>query len=91
MRMEEVPDPQAPERAKRRSYTAKDHADILAVYDELDRGGRGALLRREGLHSSLISDWHEHAAKGALDEGRRGRPGRANALHERLPECPLAR
>ena len=47
--VEEVPDPQVPERAKRRTYTAKSKAEILAEYDRLDRGDRGgALLRREG-------------------------------------------
>jgi len=43
VRVEEVP-----ERAKRRTYTAKYRAEILAEYDRLDRDGRGALMRREG-------------------------------------------
>ena len=30
LRLEEVPDPQVPERAKRRTYTAKYRAEILA-------------------------------------------------------------
>jgi transposase-like protein len=64
--VEEVPDPQVPERAKRKSYSAKYKAEILAEYDRLDRGGRGALLRREGLYPSLISEWRKQAAKGAL-------------------------
>jgi len=76
VRMEEVPDPQVPERAKRRSYTARYKAEIVAAYDRLDRDGRGALLRREGLYSSHISEWRKQAAKGALDAlGKtRGRP-----------------
>lgn len=75
-RREEVPDPQVPERAKRRTYTAKYKAEILAEYDRLDRDGRGALLRREGLYSSLISEWRKQAAKGALEAlgQTRGRP-----------------
>lgn len=74
--MEEVPDPQVPERAKRRSYTAKYKAEIVAEYDRLDRDGRGALLRREGLYSSHISEWRKQAAAGALEAlGRtKGRP-----------------
>lgn len=74
--VQEVPDPQVAERAKRRSYTAKYKAEVLAEYDRLDRDGRGALLRREGLYSSLISEWRKQAAKGALDAlGKaRGRP-----------------
>ncbi|MGH3341990.1 MAG: hypothetical protein ACRDPK_03725 [Carbonactinosporaceae bacterium] len=59
VRVEEVPDPLVPERAKRRTYTAKYKAEILAEYDGLDRGGRGALMRREGLYSSLISEWRK--------------------------------
>jgi transposase len=76
VRVEEVPDPQVAERAKRRSYSAKYKAAILAEYDALDRDGRGALLRREGLYSSLISEWRKQRDKGALEAlGRpKGRP-----------------
>ncbi len=76
VRVEEVPDPQVPERAKRRSYSAKYKAAILAEYDGLDRDGRGALMRREGLYSSLISEWRKQRDKGALEAlGKtRGRP-----------------
>jgi transposase len=71
-----VPDPQVPERAKRRTYTAKYKAEILAEYDALDRDGKGALLRREGLYTSLISEWRKQRDKGALEAlGKtRGRP-----------------
>jgi len=74
--VEEVPDPQVAERARRRSYTAKYKASILAEYERLDRDGRGALLRREGLYSSLISEWRKQAGRGALEAlGRtQGRP-----------------
>lgn len=76
VRMEEVPDPQVPERAKRRTYTAKYKAEILAEYDALDRDGKGALLRRGGLYTSLISEWRKQRDKGALEAlGKtRGRP-----------------
>jgi transposase len=76
VRVEDVPDPQVPERAKRRTYSAKYKAAILAEYDALDRDGRGALMRREGLYSSLISEWRKQRDKGALEAlGKtRGRP-----------------
>lgn len=76
VRVEEVPDPQVPERARRRSYSAKYKAAILAEYDGLDRDGRGALMRREGLYSSLISEWRKQRDKGALEAlgQTRGRP-----------------
>ncbi len=76
VRVGDVPDPQVPERARRRSYSAKYKAEILAEYDAADRGGRGALMRREGLYSSLISEWRKQRDKGALEGlGKtRGRP-----------------
>jgi transposase len=90
--VEEVPDPQVPERAKRRSYSAKYKADVLAEYERLDRDGRGALMRREGLYSSLISEWRKQRDRGALEAlGKtKGRPPadpveRENArLHARV-------
>src|SRR5665647_659869 len=72
--MTEVPDPQVPERARRRTYTAKYKRDILAEYDSLDRQGRGALLRREALYTSLVSAWREQAATGALAAPQARRP-----------------
>ena len=65
--VQEVPDPQVAERAKRRSFTAKYKAEVLAEYDRLDRDGRGALLRREGLYTSLISSWRDQRDRGALE------------------------
>src|SRR5215218_11058840 len=77
--MDEIPDPEVPERAKRpRSYSARYKAEILAEYEQLDKAGKGALLRREGLYTSLISEWRKQRDRGALaalGEGvRRGRP-----------------
>lgn len=66
-RMDDDPDPQVPERSRRRTYTGKYKSDILAEYDRLDRQGRGALLRREALYTSLISAWREQRDKGALE------------------------
>jgi transposase len=63
----DVPDPEVPERARRRTYTAKYKRDVLAEYEAADRAGRGALLRREGLYSSLISAWRDQRDKGVLE------------------------
>ena len=65
--MEDVPDPQVSERAKRRTYTAKYKRDILAEYDRLDRQERGALLRREKLYTSLVGRWRDQRDKGVLE------------------------
>jgi transposase len=74
--VEQVPDPQVAERASRRSYTARYKVAILAEYESLDRNGKGALLRREGLYTSLISEWRKQRDKGALEAlGKaKGRP-----------------
>jgi transposase len=42
------------DRPKRRTFTAEYKAQILAEYDAADRSERGAILRRDGLHSSHI-------------------------------------
>jgi len=65
--MEDVPDPQVPERAKRRTYTAKYKRDILTEYDRLDRQERGALLRREKLYTSLVGKWRDQRDRGVLE------------------------
>lgn len=61
------PNPEVPERAKRRSYTAKYKLEILAEYEDLDRDAKGALLRREALYTSLISEWRKQRDRGALE------------------------
>lgn len=62
----DVPDPEVPERARRRTYTARYKRDVLVEYEAADRAGKGALLRREGLYSSLISAWRDQRDSGAL-------------------------
>ena len=61
------PDPEVPERARGpRRYSAKYKAQILEEYEGLDKAGKGALLRREGLYTSLISEWRKQRDRGAL-------------------------
>src|ERR1019366_2140337 len=60
------PDPEVPERSLgRRQFSAKYKAKVLAEYDTLPRSARGAMLRREGLYSSLITTWRRQADQGA--------------------------
>src|SRR5664279_2477647 len=92
----DIPDPEVPERARRRTYTAKYKRDVLAEYDAADRAGRGALLRREGLYSSLISAWRDQRDKGALEAlgNHRGlrsptrRNGKRPGCSGRTSDCP---
>jgi transposase-like protein len=71
----EPPDPEVPERARRRSYSARYKLEILAEYEACDRQAKGALLRREGLYTSLIAEWRKQRDRGALEalSQKRGR------------------
>ena len=51
---------------KRRFHTAQYKLDILAEYESADAAERGALLRRERLYSSHISEWRKARDSGAL-------------------------
>jgi transposase len=52
------PDPEVVAQAKRRRFTAEYKQRILAAADQAkNSGGVGALLRREGLYSSLLTTW----------------------------------
>lgn len=62
------PDPEVPERARRRTVTAKYKLEVLAAYDAAPEGEKGAVLRREGLYSSHIVDWRRARDAGALAE-----------------------
>ena len=70
------PDPEVPERARRRSFTAKYKLEILAAYEAAEPGEKGAILRREGLYSSHIVEWRRARDAGALAglARPRGRP-----------------
>src|SRR6478609_4303539 len=62
----ERPDPEVPERARRRTFTAEYKLEILAAYDAAPDGEKGALLRREGLYSSHIVAWRRARDASAL-------------------------
>jgi transposase len=71
-----LPDPEVPEKATRRRFGAEYRLKILRQADACKAPGElGALLRREGLYSSLLSTWRrqrEHGALVALRARRRG-------------------
>jgi transposase len=64
------PDPEVvPERARpTRRFPAAYKARILEEYDRLGKADKGALLRREGLYSSLLSEWRKQRDRGAMAE-----------------------
>jgi transposase len=61
------PDPEVPEKASRRRFSARYKAEVLAMYDQLPRVERGAFLRREGLYTSHITEWRRMRDRGALE------------------------
>jgi transposase len=77
-------------RARRRTLTAEYKARILAEYDALpeNSGERGALVRREGLYSSHITEWRRarnNAGNEALTPRKRGSKRTAESVElERL-------
>jgi transposase len=70
-----MPDPEVVPRATRRQFSAAYKRQIVAEADACtDRGAIGALLRREGLYSSHVTNWRRELAVGTLGEKQRGRP-----------------
>ena len=68
--------PELSDRPKRRTFTA---GEKLRILEETDRaagtGEIGAILRREGLYSTTLTDWRRQRAAGtlgALTPARRG-------------------
>jgi transposase len=79
-----IPDPEVPEKAKRRQFTAEYKRSIVAQACR-DDGAIGALLRREGLYSSHLTTWRRQKEQGELDAltpKKRGRKSTANPLTE---------
>jgi transposase-like protein len=80
----------------RRVFSAEYKLAILAEYDACSESGeKGAILRREGLYSSLITDWRRQHRQGLLkaavgrSDGGRGGPSlsevaKLRAENERL-------
>ena len=68
--------PELSDRPRRRTFTAQDKLRILAETDRAaETGGIGAILRREGIYSSALTDWRRQrdaGAFGALTPARRG-------------------
>lgn len=63
-----VSNPEVPEKASRRSYTAEYKRLILREVEVCKEQGQvGALLRREGLYSSNLTAWRRQVERGTLD------------------------
>ena len=83
----ETPDPQVPEKAQRRNFSAAYKLRILEQADACNQPGElGSLLRREGLYSSLLCEWRKQRKMGSLKalSKKRGRKSRRDPSAERL-------
>ncbi len=64
---ESIPDPEVTEKPKRRRFSAEYRLRIVREADSCKESGEiGALLRREGLYSSLLTAWRRQRDTGAL-------------------------
>src|SRR5437764_14033598 len=84
-------EPEVSERATRRVFSPHYKLRILEEYERRDRNGRGALLRREGLYTSSISEWRRQRDEGALNalDGTRESAELAARILGRCPAAPV--
>jgi transposase len=90
-----VQDVEVMAKAKRRYFSAKEKLRVLKEADETTEvGGVGALLRREGLYSSHLTEWRRARAAGelnALEPKKRGRKAtEVNPLERDVAELKRA-
>ena len=84
------PDPEVSARPRRRWFAAEFKMGILDEVDRVDEPGAvGAILRREGLYSSHLTEWRKERLRGTLSalSKKRGRKPTKNPLadeNERL-------
>ena len=70
------PDPEVPAKVQRRRFSAEYRLRILKQADACKKPGEvGALLRREGLYSSLLTTWRRQREQGARQDLRARRRG----------------
>jgi transposase len=79
---EQEHDPAA--KPRRRTFTAAKKLELLAEYDAADRDGKGALLRREAIYTSHISEWRKARDRGTLHAPARRRKSAEQVELERL-------
>ena len=63
-----VTDPEVVPMARRRQFSRAYKRRILAEVAQCQHGEVGALLRREGLYSSMLSKWRQQQAAGKLGQ-----------------------
>lgn len=86
-----APDPEVPEKARRRKFSAEYKLRILRLADSCTApGSLGRLLRKEGLYSSHLTTWRRQREQGILQglkPAKRGRkPSEPNLLVPELEQ-----
>ena len=86
-----IADPEVPEKARRRRFSAKYKLRILDEADRCSQPGQlGELLRREGLYSSHLACWRKQRRESSIQgltprkRGRKAKP--RNPLTKRVTE-----
>ncbi len=80
-----TPDPEVPAKKSFRRYTAAYKLKVLREADQCTKPGEtGALLRREGLYSSLLSSWRRQREAGEFDGLAGKKRGRDGAVRDKL-------
>ena len=74
------PDPEVPERAQRRRFSASYKMRILAETDKAAPGEVAGILRREGLYSGHLATWRSQRDKGGLQALSQRRGPKADPL-----------
>ena len=85
------PDSEVVAQAQRRHFTAEYKQRILEETDDAKGSGSiGALLRREGLYSSLLATWRRERESGvrhALSPQKRGPKSSEIPLRKKISSC----
>lgn len=82
-----APDPQVSPRTTRRQFTRAEKQRIVSEADQCSKPGEiGALMRREGIYSSMLTNWRKQQAqaeRAALTPIKRGPKPAANLAEQR--------
>jgi transposase-like protein len=80
-----IPNPEVPDKAVRRRFTAEYKIRILNESDACtDSGSLGALLRREGLYASNLNTWRHQRERGILSGLTPKKRGRKESIRDPL-------
>jgi transposase len=72
-----APDPEVAATAKRRQFSSAEKRRILGAADHCKKPGElGALLRKEGIYSSMLANWRKQRERGGFRSAAAPKRGR---------------